>query len=92
MLPSIVALTPNPAVPPSDNTFWPSDCVDSIFYATSLSRPSDHPQFIVASVFDEADRDCLITGLTYGVLFGVCLELVRLYPDNTLLHILDDAI
>ena len=37
MLPILVAFTPNPAVPPRDDTFWPSGCVESMFCTTSLS-------------------------------------------------------
>ena len=40
-----------------------------VFYATAVSQPSHHPQFIVITVFEEATRDLLITCLADGVLF-----------------------
>ena len=68
MLPILAAFNPNPAIPPRDDTFWPSNRVDSMFYATSLSWPSHHPQLTVVTFFDEAIHDSLMMGLTDGVL------------------------
>ena len=48
--------------------------VDEMFYATTVSRPSHHPQFIVITIFEETIRDCLISELADDELPGVRLE------------------
>ena len=63
-----------------------------MFYATAVSQPSHHPQFIVITVFEEAIRNPLKTGLVDSVLFGGRPELERLHPKDSLLYITDDVI
>ena len=52
----------------------PINRIDEMFYATTVSRPSHHPQFIVITIFEETIRDCLISELADDELFGVRLE------------------
>ena len=59
-------------VPDSNGVIpYPVNRIDEIFYATAVSQPSHHPQFIVITVFEETIRDLLITGLAGDELFGV---------------------
>ena len=69
----------------------PINRIDEIFYATTVSQPSHHPQFIIITVFEETIRDLLVTGLADGELFGVRLEPDKVHPQDSLLHIPDDV-
>ena len=51
----------------------PIDRIDEIFYATSMSQSSHHPQFIIITVFEDTIRDHLVTELADGELFDVRL-------------------
>ena len=90
--PILVSLVPNPVS--DSNGIIPRrvNRLDRIFYATTVSQPNHHPQFIVITLFEEAIRDLLITGLVDGVLFGVRLEPERLHPEDSLLCISDNVI
>ena len=67
--PILASLVPDPV--PDSNGVIPRrvNCLGEVFYATAVSQPSHHPQFIVITVFEEAIRDLLITCLADGVLF-----------------------
>ena len=69
----------------------PINHIDEIFYATTVSQPSHHPQFIIITVFEETICNLLVTGLADGELFGVCLEPERLHSDDSLLRIPNDV-
>jgi len=68
----------------------PVNRIDKMFYATAVSRPSHHPQFIVITVFEETIRDRLISELADDELFGVRLEPEILHPQDSVLRIPDD--
>ena len=67
--PILASLVPNPVLNSKGIVPRCIICLDKPFYATAVSQPSHHPQFIVITVFEEAIRDLLITCLADGVLF-----------------------
>ena len=85
--PILASLVPDPV--PDLNVIIPRPInrIDKIFYATAVSQPSHHPQFIVITVFEETIRNLLVTGLADDGLFGVCLELERLHPQDSIVLI-----
>ena len=70
----------------------PSSPIGEIFHVTKMTQPSCHPQYAVITVFEETFLNSLLTGLADGVVFDVPLKLEHLFPNNTLLRILDDII
>ena len=64
--------------------------VGEMFYATAVSRPSHHPQFIVITAFEESIRDRLLSELADDELFGARLNPKILYPQDSVLRIPND--
>ena len=63
--------------------------IDEMFYATTVSHPSHHFQFIIITVFEEVIRDLLISELADEELFGVRLEPEKLRAQDSVLRIPD---